>query len=219
MREEARGEVVVAVPNPPGPPLPGDAPIVISNLNDGLGLDGNPQGEKEWTDGDFNGDQLVTISVPNPPFPPDPGDYSRLLFNLNGLTIPDHAAAGTATAVYDPVTGQVIFHTNGQITLFMGSASNSMLLGGNSLGGAIDEFFAPGSLSWAKTPAWGDGSQDAGLIVQPGTPIGDLSFFYINDGETAFLQGDVIPDVPEPSSIVMMVLGMASLWMMRRRRV
>ncbi len=58
------------------------------------------------------------------------------------------------------------FHTDGQLTLFLGSTGGNMLIGGDPLGGAIDEFFAPGSVSWAKTPAWGDGEQDAGAIVE-----------------------------------------------------
>ncbi len=140
------------------------------------------------------------------------------------LTVPDDAPAGTAYAVYDAVTGEVTFHLNGQKGLAFSSLGN-MLAGGSAIGGAIDESGLPTSVFWANAAGWGDETQFAGAIVAPGTPIEEVFFSYSNDSLN-FVLGDIIlpseggpPEVPEPSTIVMMVLGMAGLWMMRRRRV
>ncbi len=101
--------------------------------------------------------------------------------------------------------------------MFLGSLGNNLLAGGNNLGGTIDEGGLAGSLSWANPAAWGDGEFYAGVIVQPGTPVEDLSFFYSNDGLN-FSEGDVVPGVPEPSSFLLMALGCMLAHLRRQRR-
>ena len=174
----------------------GDAVILVANFlrSDAL-----------FQEGDTNGDHLVDIL----------GDGALLVANL-----PAADSVAWAGARYNPATGEVIFGANGPMILSLLSSGGNLVGedvdGTSTFGGLEDYSGGPDSISWLDFGGFGLDRASAGLLVAPDTPIEDLTFTYQISGDDPIV--GLITLVPEPSSIVLIVLGAAGLWLTRRRR-
>ena len=174
----------------------GDATILVANFlrTDAL-----------FQEGDANGDHIVNVL----------GDGVLLVANL-----PAADSVAGASARYNPVTGEVFFGVAGPMVLGL-SSTGANLVGADvdgisTFGGLEDISDASNSISWLDFGGFDFDHASAGRLVAPNTPIGDLTFTYQISGDDPIV--GLITLVPEPSSIVLILLGLPALWLVRRRR-
>jgi hypothetical protein len=189
----------------------GDAQALSSNLGQTSG--------QTWADGDFNGDGDVDA------FQFDGGGDAQLLSSNIGISSAaseiamsgvENAAPGSAAAIYNDSTGELIFDVGSGIGVVGLQAIGNVLVG-NIDNGSI--FGAPVQLD-ANTIAFFNagglpvGEDSLGLVLTAGLTQGDLGFSYTPVGGTTTVVDVTI--VPEPTSLAL--LGFGGLFMIRRRR-
>jgi len=177
----------------------------------------NPTPDKTWTQGDVaggpydRGDGQVNLF-----------DFMALLENFNradpGVT------DGSATAVYDPATGEFSVSVDG-VTAWALSADGG-LDGADVADVAAALSSSEGTLVSANTDAVGEGSLggllygdlELGQLVTPGTDPSTITFEYVTGFGSQRVQG-TIAVVPEPGTVIMLLSGLlGALLLIRRRR-
>jgi len=176
-----------------------------------------PAPDKTWLEGDVaggpynRGDGYVNLF-----------DFMALLENFNRAD--PGVSDGTATAVYDPATGEFTLSVDG-VTAWLLSADEG-LNGSDVANVAAALSSGEDTLVSANANAVGEGSLsgllsyddvELGQLVAPGTDPSEITFEYMTGFGGQRLRG-TISVVPEPGTIAMLLSGLLGAWLLIRRR-
>ena len=189
--------------------------------------------EAGWTGGDFDGDNDfdstdVQLILATALFNKGPYAANATPAGSPGDDVMDLVVHADGTAVIDtngvPITGFVVKSLGGHLNPDLGTTFNQDDPGlplsgfsGSSETEASAQFF---NMSLFTNGAI-TGIINLGQFFLPDGSVADLrdlDITYTILDSTGVFDGDCIGCVPEPSSIVLLVMGLAGLWMIRRRR-
>ena len=179
----------------------GDAQVLSSNLGTMSGM--------VWGDADFNGDGDVDVWAFD-----GSGDAQQLSSNL-GAT--NDAAAGTAEAIYNALTGELSFDVGEGIGV-IGVQAEGMKHGDVDSGSPLG---TPGQnagnvLAYFSASGLAGGLSNVGAVLPPGLTADEIAFGYTPLGG-ATTSAAVTVIVPEPSTVAMLlVVGLIGFVRWRR---